>query len=84
MQKNKGLFKKISIEFLMGIIGIIGTSIESKIGLGLYLLILGLALLFGPKAEELKTLTVYSIGAALTVLGIVLFIWKIRQLKKEE
>lgn len=68
----------------MGIIGVTGTSLETKTGLGLYLLILGLALLFGPKAEELKTLTVYSTGALLTAMGIVLFAWKIRQLKKEK
>jgi len=49
MSQNNNIFKKIEAEFLMGIFGALGTHVETKVGLGVFILIVGLGILLSPK-----------------------------------
>ena len=52
--KQKNIFNKILKEVGFGILGVLGTHIESKVGLSIFLLILSLAILFSPKSVDIN------------------------------
>lgn len=84
MSQNKRILKKIGAEFLMGIFGALGTHVETKVGLGVFLLIVGLGVLLSPKTQDIDYFSQCLVGAILIVMALVLFIWRIKQLKKNE
>jgi len=53
--KNIKLLKKIGSEIFFGILGLLGTHIETKIGLAIFLLIPGIAIFFSAdiRSEEI-------------------------------
>jgi hypothetical protein len=82
--KNIKLLRKLSAEFLMGIVGILGTHIETKIGLGIFLLIPGIAILFSEEITHEDNPTVfYIIGIVLIFLALLLFFARYKELKKK-
>ncbi|REC43016.1 hypothetical protein [Chryseobacterium sp. 5_R23647] len=83
MLQNKNIFKKIGQEFLMGIFGALGTHVETKIGLGVFLLIVGLGILLSPKTQDLDYFSQCLVGIILIVMALILFIWRIKQLKNK-
>ena len=83
MSQNKNIFKKIGEEFLMGIFGALGTHVETKVGLGVFLLIVGLAILLSPRAQDIDYFSQCLVGIILLVFALILFILRIRQLKKK-
>ncbi|MCE3074709.1 hypothetical protein [Chryseobacterium gwangjuense] len=82
--KTTKLLKKLSSEFLMGIAGILGTHIETKIGLGIFLIIPGIAIFFSKEiANENNPLVFYIIGGTLIFIAALLFFLRYKELMKE-
>ena len=83
---NKERKKKILIEeIIFGFLGIVGTTIESKIGLGIFLLIVGLAMNFIPMSgEETKPIFFFWIGSSLLLVAFYLIITRIREIYSEK
>ncbi|MCD0479366.1 hypothetical protein LPB90_12940 [Chryseobacterium sp. LC2016-29] len=84
MSQNNKILKKIGAEFLMGIFGALGTHVETKVGLGVFLLIVGLGILLSPKTQDIDYFSQCLVGVILIVMALILFIWRIKQLKKNE
>lgn len=82
--KNNNIFKKIGGEFLLGILEVLATSFETKIGFGVFSLILGLALLFAPKGEEISIIIFNLIGFILIIIAFLLFRSRIKELKNKK
>ncbi|KIC61408.1 hypothetical protein [Chryseobacterium taiwanense] len=83
MKTNK-LLRKLGSEFLMGIAGILGTHIETKIGLGIFLLIPGIAIFFSKEvAHEDNPEASYIIGTFLIFIAILLFFIRYKELRKK-
>jgi len=77
------LLRKLSLEFLIGIAGILGTHIDSKIGLGIFLLIPGIAILFSEEISKEKNSPIhYTISVILIFAAVLLFILRYKELKK--
>ncbi|MGE6395894.1 hypothetical protein [Chryseobacterium scophthalmum] len=83
MSQNKKIFKKIGAEFLMGIFCALGTHVETKVGLGVFLLIVGLGILLSPKPQDVDYFSQCLVGIILIVMALILFIWRIKQLKNK-
>jgi len=81
---NKNIFKKIGGEFLFGILEVLVTYVETKIGFGIFLLITGLALVLSPKSEEMNSLIMNSIGSILIIFSVLLFKSRIREIKNQK
>lgn len=84
MSQNNNIFKKIGAELLMGIFGALGTHVETKVGLGVFILIVGLGVLLSPKTQDIDYFSQCLVGIILIVMALILFIWRIKQLKKNE
>ena len=82
--KNNNIFKKIGGEFLLGFVEVIATSVETKIGVGLFLLIIGLALVLSPKSEEINSVIMNLIGSILIIFSVLLFRSRIREIKNQK
>ena len=82
--KNNNIFKKIGGDILLGIVVVIGTSFETKIGCGLFLLIIGLALVLSPKSEEINSVIMNLIGSILIIFSVLLFRSRIREIKNQK
>jgi len=82
---KNNLYKKVLIEFLYGCIGLLGTTINSRIGLSLFLLITGGAFLFAPMSDcEDRPLIFYILGPVLILTSSLLLFFKIKQLQKQD
>lgn len=82
--KTSKLLRKIGSEFLMGIVGILGTHIETKIGLGIFLLIPGIAIFFSKEvAHEDNPMVSYLIAILLIFTAILLFFTRYKELRKK-
>ena len=82
--KNNNIFKKIGGEFLLGFVEVIATSFGTKIGFGLFLLIIGLALVLSPKSEEINSVIMNLIGSILIIFSVLLFRSRIREIKNQK
>ncbi|MCS3532230.1 hypothetical protein [Chryseobacterium sp. JUb7] len=81
---KNNLYKKLLTEFLCGFIGLLGTTVNTRIGLSLYLLIVGGAFLFAPMGgDENKPFIFYILGSVLILVSSLLLFFKIKQLQKE-
>ena len=80
--KNIKLLKKILYEVFLGIFGLLG-HIETRIGLAIFLLIPGIAIFLSNdiKSEE-NPWIFYLIASLLIISSFLLFISKIKDLKK--
>ena len=67
----------------MGILGALGTHIETKVGLGVFILIVGLGVLLSPKTQDIDYFSQCLVGIILIVMALILFIWRVRQLKNK-
>lgn len=83
MLQNRNIFKKIGQEFLIGIFGALGTHVETKVGLGVFILIAGLGILLSPKTQDIDYFSQCLVGIILIVMALILFIWRIKQLKNK-
>lgn len=82
--KTGKFLKKMGSEFLLGIVGILGTHIETKIGLGIFLLIPGIAIFFSKEvAHEDNPTASYIIGTLLIFTAILLFFIRYKELRKK-
>lgn len=79
--KNNNIFKKIGGEFLLGFVEVLATSFETKIGFGIFLLILGLSFVLAPKGEELDPLVFNTIGSILIIFALLLFKSRFKEIK---
>ena len=82
--KNINIFKIIGGEFLLGILEVLATSFETKIGFGIFLLIIGLALILSPKSEEMNSLIMNLIGSIIIIFSVLLFRSRIKEIKNQK
>lgn len=82
--KNNNIFKKIEGAFLLGILEVLATSFETKIGFGIFLLITCLALVLSPKYEEMNSLIMILIGSILIIFSVLLFRSRIKEIKNQK
>ncbi len=82
--KNNNIFKKIEGAFLLGILEVLATFFETKIGFGIFLLITGLALVLSPKYEEMNSLIMILIGSILIIFSVLLFRSRIKEIKNQK
>lgn len=82
MSEKKSKIKMLAEEILIGFLGILGSTIDSKIGLSIYLLIIGISMLFLPISDGAeKPSFFYWIGFLLIGFGIYLFYTKTKEIK---
>ncbi len=82
MSKKKSKIKILAEEILIGFLGILGSTIDSKIGLSIFLLIIGISMLFIPISDgEEKPSFFYWIGFILIGSGFYLFYTKTKEIK---
>jgi len=82
--KSKNIFKKVGVEFLLGVLQVLTTSFETKMGFGVFLLITGLALLLSPKSEEMNSSIMNLIGSVLIIFSVLLFRSRIKEIKNQK
>ncbi|WP_379969758.1 hypothetical protein [Epilithonimonas sp. UC225_85] len=82
--KNKNIFKKIGGEFFIGILEFLGTTFESKISFGVFLIITGGGILLSPITQGIDLTIQYILGSILIVFALFLFIWRIEEIKNEK
>lgn len=81
--KKFNFYKKIASEIIFGIFQVLGSSLETKIGLAIFLLIPGVAIFFLDVSKEENPWIFYVIGAILIIGATILFISEIKSLKKD-
>lgn len=62
----------------------IATTIESKIGFGIFLLLTGLGILLKPKTQAIEISIQNIVGLILISIATLLFIWRIDELRNEK
>ena len=77
-------FKKIFSEILIGIVGFFGTTIDSKIGLGIFLLFLVVASIFIETVnfEEKEEFILRILGFVFLIFSFLLFYFRIKEIRK--
>lgn len=77
-------FKQIFSEILIGIVGFFGTTIDSKIGLGIFLLFLGVASIFIETVyfEEKEEFILRILGFVFLIFSFLLFYFRIKEIRK--
>ncbi len=80
--KHENIFKKILKDTGFGILGVLGTHIESKIGLAIFLLITSVGILFSPKSEDLNYTNQLLLGFSFLIVSIILTIWRFKEIRK--
>ena len=80
--KQKKTLKKISEELGLGLLGVLGTSIETKVGLAIFLLIVALGILCSPKSEDINYTHQILVGFGILLTSIFLIILRIKELNK--
>ena len=77
-------FKQIFSEILIGIVGFFGTTIDSKIGLGIFLLFLGVTSIFIETVnfEEKEEFILRILGFVFLIFSFLLFYFRIKEIRK--
>ncbi len=77
-------FKQIFSEILISIVGFFGTTIDSKIGLGIFLLFLGVASIFIETVnfEEKEEFILRILGFVFLIFSFLLFYFRIKEIRK--
>lgn len=81
--EQKNIFIKLLKEAILGLIGVLGMHIETKLGIAVYLLILSLGILLSPKSEDINYNNQLIIGFVILIFSSLLVIWRIKELKKQ-